>query len=142
MKRMLVLMLIMVMTASSVLAEEIDFANMDLADLLALHERLDEAIQDAFECELDENNLYQGVYVVGKDIKAGYYLLTSLNKTYFMCHLYENEAHKEKHEGGQHETLLNIGDTLSIHFEDGMVFVVDQGVVAVKESENPQWAPQ
>lgn len=141
MKRFIALVLTMLLLSVSAIAEEVDISGMDLAALLTLHERLDSSIQEQFDCLLDNNNIYQGVYVVGDDIKSGRYLLTSLDDTYFMCHLYADRAHKEDHDGGQHETLLSIGDTLSIKFEDGMVFVVDQGVASVKSIDDPVWAP-
>lgn len=141
MKKFIALLLAILCLSIPVMAEEIDFSSMDLAALLKLHEQLDAAIQEQIDCVLDGNNLYQGIYVVGQDIMPGRYLLTSLSKTYFMCHLYEDEAHKAAHNGGQHETLLAVGDTLSIKFEEGMVFVVDQGVASVKAVEDPDWAP-
>lgn len=141
MKKFIVVLAVMLMVSSIALAEEIDFSGMSLTELLALHEKLDSAIQEQFDCALDASSMYQGVYVVGEDIKAGDYLFTSTSKTYFMCHLYEDMAHKEAHDGGQHETLLQIGDTLSLKLEEGMVLVVDQGVVHVKLIEKPGWAP-
>jgi hypothetical protein len=141
MKKFIALLLAMLCLSIPVMAEEIDFSSMDLAALLKLHEQLDAAIREQIDCVLDGNNLYQGIYVVGQDITPGRYLLTSLSKTYFMCHLYEDEAHKAAHDGGQHETLLAVGDTLSIKFEEGMVFVVDQGAASVKAVEDPDWAP-
>ena len=114
---------------------------MDLAALLKLHERLDAAIQEQLDCTLDGNSIYQGIYIVGNDIQAGRYLLTSTSKTYFMCHLYENMEHKEAHSGGQHETLLSIGDTLQLVLEDGMVLVVDQGVSYLTIISEADWAP-
>lgn len=141
MKKFIALLLSILCLSAPVLAEEVNFDDMDLAALLALHEKLDAAIQEQMDCVLDGDNIYQGVYVVGQDIKPGRYLLTSLSKTYFMCHLYQDQEHKAAHDGGQHETLLSIGDTLSIKFEEGMVFVVDQGVVSVKMISDPEWAP-
>lgn len=81
------------------------------------------------------------LYVVGKDIKAGRYLLTMTTETYFMCHLYEDMIHKEAHDGGQHETLLAVGDTLQLTLEDDMVLVIDQGAVSVKMVPKTEWAP-
>ena len=81
------------------------------------------------------------LYVVGKGIKAGRYLLTMTTETYFMCHLYGDMIHKEAHDGGQHETLLAVGDTLQLTLEDDMVLVIDQGAVSVKMVPKAEWAP-
>lgn len=141
MRKLFILVITVIFISTCAMAEEIDLAGMDLASLLNLHSRLDAAIEEKMECEIDDTFMYQGVYVVGKDVKEGHYLLTSVDKTYFMCHLYEDIDHKDKHEGGQHETILSIGDTLSLTFKDGMVFVVDQGAVSLKTIEKPAWAP-
>ena len=141
MKKCIALVLTLLGFAIPAFAEEVDLSGMDLAALLKLHEQLDSAIQEKFDCELDANGLYQGIYVVGKDIKAGRYLLTMTTETYFMCHLYEDMTHKEAHDGGQHETLLAVGDTLQLTLEDDMVLVIDQGAVSVKMVPKAEWAP-
>ena len=138
MKKFIALVLTLLCFSIPAFAEEVDLSGMDLAALLKLHEQLDSAIQEKFDCELDANGLYQGIYVVGKDIKAGRYLLTMTTETYFMCHLYED---KEAHDGGQHETLLAVGDTLQLTLEDDMVLVIDQGAVSVKMVPKAEWAP-
>ena len=141
MKKFIALVLALLCLSVPALAEEVDLSSMDLATLLKLHAELDSAIQEKFDCELDANGLYQGIYVVGKDIKAGRYLLTMTTKTYFMCHLYEDMTHKEAHDGGQRETLLAVGETLQLTLEDGMVLVIDQGAVSVKMVSKADWAP-
>ena len=141
MKKFIALVLTLLCFSIPAFAEEVDLSGMDLAALLKLHEQLDSAIQEKFDCELDVNGLYQGIYVVGKDIKAGRYLLTMTTETYFMCHLYEDMIHKEAHDGGQHETLLAVGDTLQLTLEDDMVLVIDQGAVSVKMVPKAEWAP-
>lgn len=141
MKKFIALVLTLLCFSIPAFAEEVDLSGMDLAALLKLHEQLDSAIREKFDCELDANGLYQGIYVVGKDIKAGRYLLTMTTETYFMCHLYEDMTHKEAHDGGQHETLLAVGDTLQLMLEDDMVLVIDQGAVSVKMVPKAEWAP-
>ena len=141
MKKFIALVLTLLCFSIPAFAEEVDLSGMDLAALLKLHEQLDSTIQEKFDCELDANGLYQGIYVVGKDIKAGRYLLTMTTETYFMCHLYEDMIHKEAHDGGQHETLLAVGDTLQLTLEDDMVLVIDQGAVSVKMVPKAEWAP-
>ena len=141
MKKFIALVLTLLCFSIPAFAEEVDLSGMDLAALLKLHEQLDSAIQEKFDCELDANGFYQGIYVVGKDIKAGRYLLTMTTETYFMCHLYEDMTHKEAHDGGQHETLLAVGDTLQLTLEDDMVLVIDQGAVSVKMVPKAEWAP-
>lgn len=141
MKKFIAMALALLCLAVPAIAEEIDLSSMNLTELLKLHEQLDASIQEQFDCSLDSNGLYQGIYVVGKDIKAGRYLLTSVSKTYFMCHLYEDMSHKEAHDGGQHETIIGIGDTLQLKLEDGMVLVVDQGSASVKPVPEAEWAP-
>lgn len=141
MKKFIALALALLCLALPAMAEEIDLNSMTLAELLKLHEQLDAAIQEQYDCILDSNGIYQGVYVVGTDIKAGRYLLTSVSKTYFMCHLYEDMEHKTAHDGGQHETITGIGDTLQLKLEEGMILVVDQGAASVKPVSEAEWAP-
>lgn len=78
MKKFIALLLSILCLSAPVLAEEVNFDGMDLAALLALHEKLDAAIQEQMDCLLDENYIYQGIYAVGKDIVPGYYCSLAL----------------------------------------------------------------
>ena len=146
MKRFIVLILAMCCLLVPVSAEEIDLESMDLAALLALHERLDTAIQDQIQCRLDRNSIFQGVYVVGKDIVPGYYLFTCIEDRYdgnnfdFFYEIYENQ---EKYDSSNRSMFdrFNVGESVQLDLKDGMVLRIVHGTANVQPSNKPAWAP-
>lgn len=140
MKKIAMMLLFAFLFASPVMAEEIDFSSMDLETILSLHQKMDEAIRQLTDCCLDDEGMYVGTYLVGKDIQQGRYLLTVTSDGYFSCHLFADKEHWENYDGGRQESASR-GETISLSLEDGMVLSVDFGSASVKMASKPSWAP-
>lgn len=146
MKRFISLALVLLCLALPAMAEEIDLSGMDLAALLKLHEQLDAAIQEEIECLVDENVIFQGVYVVGKDIKAGYYLVTCIIDSEnegnfdFFYELYDSEETYSQHNRSMFDRF-NAGTSAQLNLQDGMVLRIVNGTANLKPVEKPVWAP-
>lgn len=146
MKKFVALVLIMLCLTAPVLAEAIDLSSMDLGALFALHEQLDAAIEDRMECLLDSNNIFQSVYVVGKDIAPGYYLFTCIVDRHdegnfdFFYELYESEETYKKYSRMMFDRF-DVGESAWLNLEDGMVLRIVNGVANVQPSSKPAWAP-
>ena len=146
MKKFIALVLVLLCLSVPALAEEIDLSGMDLSALLALHEQIDAAIEDQMECLLDPNKIFQGVYVVGKDIAPGYYLFTCVVDRHdegdfdFFYELYDSEETYKKHNRTMFDRL-NVGESVQLNLEDGMVLRIVNGTANVQPSSKPAWAP-
>ena len=146
MKKFIALVLAMLCLSAPVVAEEIDLSGMDLRSMLALHERLDSLIEEQLECRLDENSIYQGVYVVGKDILPGYYLFTCIEDRHdegnfdFFYELYESEETYAKHNRSMFDRF-NVGESVQLDLQDGMVLRIVNGTANVQQASKPAWAP-
>lgn len=146
MKKFLALVMAMLYLSAPVVAEEIDFSGMDLRSLLALHEQLDSLIEEQLECRLDENSIYQGVYVIGKDILPGYYLFTCIEDRHdegnfdFFYELYESEDAYTKHNRSMFDRF-NVGESVQLDLQDGMVLRIVNGTANVQQASKPAWAP-
>ena len=146
MKKFIALVLALLCLSVPALAEEIDLSGMDLSALLALHEQLDAAMEDQMECLLDPNSIFQGVYVVGKDIAPGYYLFTCVVDRHdegnfdFFYELYESEETYKKHNRTMFDRF-NVGESIQLNLEDGMVLRIVNGTANVQPSSKPAWAP-
>lgn len=146
MKKFITVVLVLLCTFPSVLAEEIDLNNLDLNDLLSLHERLDSLIEDKIQCRLESDSIFQGVYVVGKDIIPGYYLFTCVEDRHdegnfdFFYELYESEDAYDRHERSMFDRF-NAGESAQIDLVDGMVLRIVNGTANLQESPKPNWAP-
>lgn len=146
MKKFIALVLVLLCLSVPALAEEIDLSGMDLSALLALHEQIDAAIEDQMECLLDPNKIFQGVYVVGKDIAPGYYLFTCVVDRHdegdfdFFYELYDSEETYKKHNRTMFDRF-NVGESVQLNLEDGMVLRIVNGTANVQPSSKPAWAP-
>ena len=146
MKKFIALALAMLCLALPAMAEEVDLSGMDLAALLSLHEQLDAAIQDQVECLMDENNIFQGVYVVGKDIKSGYYLVTCIIDSEddgdfdFFYELYDSEETYSPHNRSMFDRF-NCGSSTQLRLQDGMVLRIVNGTALIQPTDEPAWAP-
>lgn len=146
MKKFISMVLALLCLALPAMAEEIDLSGMDLPTLLKLHEQLDAAIQEQVDCLLDSNNIFQGVYVVGKDIKPGYYLVTCIVDSEdegnfdFFYELYDSEETYTKHNRSMFDRF-NAGDSTQLNLQDGMVLRIVNGTALIQETDKPAWAP-
>ena len=146
MKKLIALLLVMLCIASSAMAAEMDISGMDLDALLSLHEQLDSLIGDQIRCRFDENSIFQGVYIVGKDILPGYYLFTCIEDQHdegnfdFFYEIYESEDAYDKHNRLMFDRF-NVGVSVRLNLEDGMVLRIVNGTANIQESSKPNWAP-
>ena len=146
MKKFIALVMALLCLSAPVVAEEIDLSGMDLRSLLALHEQLDSMIEEQLECRLDENSIYQGIYVVGKDILPGYYLFTCIEDRHdegnfdFFYELYESEDAYTKHNRSMFDRF-NVGESVQLDLQDGMVLRIVNGTANVQQVSKPAWAP-
>ena len=146
MKRFWILMAVLVLSCFPAFAEEIDISGMDLETKLALHARLDESIAEDLHCLLDADTIYQGVYVVGKDIAPGYYLFTCTVDTEddgnfdFWYDVYATEEDYQSHNRKYFERF-NVGESSSITLEEGMVIDIIRGIAQLQQATKPNWAP-
>ena len=146
MKKFLSLILVMVCFLLPASAAEINLEEMDMPSLLKLHEKLDAKIQDGIECLINKNYIYQGEYVVGKDIKAGHYLATCVvdcrndEDFDFFYELYESQE-THAHFKRMMFDRFNVGESGAINLSDGMVFTIVNGTASLKLMDTPAWAP-
>lgn len=146
MKKFISMVLALLCLALPAMAEEIDLSCMDLPTLLKLHEQLDAAIQEQVDCLLDGNNIFQGVYVIGKDIKPGYYLVTCIVDSEdegnfdFFYELYDSEEAYTKHNRSMFDRF-NVGASTQLNLQDGMVLRIVNGTALILETDKPAWAP-
>lgn len=146
MRKLIALILILSCFTLPAMAEGIDVSSISLSELLALHEQLDAAIDEEIECRLDENSIFQGVYVVGKDILPGYYLFTCIVDRHdegnfdFFYELYESEETYSKHNRSMFDRF-NIGESAQLNLVDGMVLRIVNGTANVQQATKPAWAP-
>lgn len=146
MRKLIALILILSCFTLPAMAEGIDVSSISLSELLALHEQLNAAIDEEIECRLDENSIFQGVYVVGKDILPGYYLFTCIVDRHdegnfdFFYELYESEETYSKHNRSMFDRF-NIGESAQLNLVDGMVLRIVNGTANVQQATKPAWAP-
>ena len=98
------------------------------------------------DCLLDSNNIFQGVYVVGKDIKPGYYLVTCIVDSEdegnfdFFYELYDSEETYTKHNRSMFDRF-NVGDSTQLDLQDGKVLRIVNGTALIQETDKSAWVP-
>lgn len=147
MKRLLVVLVLVTMMMSTALAEVIDLKAMSTDDLIQLRQKITAEIT---ERTIDPGNLiHAGVYIVGKDIKAGKYYLQMLPDTSGDVAILDGEKYKEAVEGKManvngdegifFRAYLSSGEQAYLSLEDGQVLLVrETGMLSIA---SPSWAP-
>ena len=136
-------------------ASELDLGTLSDAELLALHNRTKVEIGVR---GIDTSNLiYDGVYVVGKDIKAGQYtytvVLTSygvdvitfktedLYNSYFSAKRFTVGEENAAIEANAHSKVyLRAAENTTLNLHEGMVLLIKDGSGSL-ESVTSSWAP-
>lgn len=141
MKKILIAVLLLTMLTVTAISEEFDLESMTTEDLVLLHERIDEILEDRFECQLDV--IYPGIYVVGKDIKAGDYLFscTKVGIANFWIFEIFNSEEDYANRNVDHRQNLRLSGQMRLKLEDGMVLSVGEGLGTVQTISKPSWAP-
>ena len=149
MKKLCALFLAAVMSliiVGTAFAAEVDLSSMSMDGLVAL--RNDITLELESRLIFDDNRIGEGIYIVGKDIRSGYYEFTVTqmadNTSFVIIELYEDQNHydnKEKiNNDGNTGYLKSIGDMMSINLSDGMILTIRKGSGTIQEVK-PAWAP-
>ena len=91
-----------------------------------------------------QDEIYPGVYEVGKDIRAGDFLFTLKEgyRTWVELRIYASVEDIEEGEDAEREYVTSeLGEQFGLLLEDGKVLSVEDGVFLVAERENVGWRP-
>lgn len=130
MKRFLGVLLVIVMLTVPALAEELDLSAMSTDELIALSNRVASELKTRVASNGDE--IAEGTYVVGRDIKSGTYEFTCTSirdgaSDYYGASVFvfpdENSLNDMNNiiQAGEH---LKVDDVIAINLADGMVFCI------------------
>lgn len=144
MNRFFALFLLMVLSAFSFAPAALadgngpDLASMSLDDLLVLRQNIESEITERLAS--DNSLIYPGVYLVGKDIKEGTYLITGMfSDDYGMQVLvYPSESDYENRNYDGYD--LKLGEYQYVTLKTGMVLQIYLGNARVQAVEQ-SWKP-
>lgn len=143
MKKLVAVLMICLMMTAFGLAES-NYKNLNDEELLELRDSItDELFERGVEFETD---FYAGVYVVGKDIRAGTYDILFDEVDKWGCvfiNIYETEEAYESRDRKLHEIINELTKGYRVELNEGMVFVIDLNGSAVMRirNEKPAWMP-
>ena len=134
MKRVVAIIVCLLLTLCAAQAEDLDLNSMSFSELLALQEKVNQALLNCSEWKQVE--IPMGVWDVGKDIPAGRYeLVAGPNESTF------NYPHVvyylERHESGEPDKIrgqyfLKNGESLVIELFDGNVLGINDCSVIMR----------
>lgn len=137
MRKFLAILIVGLMCAIPAMAENVDISSMSLEELF----QLKTSIQEEITARIGKNpmNIASGKYIVGTDIKAGYYILVvdSVAVKYVdLSLIWLDESRDDVWE------QLREGESYYLHLEDGMKMVLENVSSAHLEAISaPEWAP-
>lgn len=148
MKRLLVALLLVAMMMSTGLAEVVDLASMTTDELIELRQQIASEIKKRITDSFDGNEIPTGVFVAGKDIKAGNYTLQMSSESsgnVIILDSYETylAIMKSKNTDDRTGILLE----RYVRREDKLYFTIEEGQVLLFEGkgrfvdEQPSWKP-
>ena len=147
MKRFLcVLLVLATIGIPGAIAESIDIDSMALMDLLELRSKVDAKIDELLKTSVSVSEIYQGEYLVGKDIAPGRYLFTcnkDIDAQYeedFAYWLYADKAAYENSNRMASDAVC-FGRSLSVLLEEGMFLKIVQGQAQVELLPTAEYAP-
>ena len=134
MKKIVALLVSLCMLVSPVFAE-VDLSSITDSELLELKEQVNEEIATRKCGDL----IPVGVYVTGKDIKEGHFVITSTNDSCYYA-LFNTE---EDYEEGNIERngILKTGSDVYIDLSDNVVLEIRIDSFVIEES-NSIWSPE
>lgn len=144
MKKLLAVLVALFMLVPVALAEEIDLTKMTTEELEKLQQNI--VLELISRGVSTDNVILKGLYVVGKDIKAGKYQITALDENpgqrVFLFPSEESlKAAMETKVLPKEAVEYNpYNSAVYITFEDGAAFVVEGSSMMIKEAK-PSWAP-
>lgn len=149
MKRFILLLLTVSFLLSSVsLAETIDFSAMSLEELLSMYQQIGTEISEKVGIA-QTNRIGRGSYVVGKDIKPGYYDFVCFDTDYFDFGAPNNDIYiytligdtaADTGERIYWEQRFAIGSHVTFNLEEGTLLRI-HGCSGVITQINPDWLP-
>ena len=149
------LLLVLMSFVSTAFASEISLTTLSDDELILLHNKIEAEISAR---EIDTTSqIFEGVYVVGKDIKAGRYLLTVVETSYSLNAVtFETEEtysayfKTKRFTSGEENAALEANafsnsyakkyDTINLNLHDGMVLLLRSGTAKLTISDT-SWAP-
>lgn len=137
MKKILAALMMCILLAVPAFAETVDLSSMSLDELIQLRD----AVQNEISARIgsDSMAIASGKYIVGTDIKAGYYLLvvdSVVVKYVDLSLVWLDESRDDVWE------QLREGETYYLKLEDGMKLVLENVASAHLEAiAAPEWAP-
>lgn len=108
MKKILSILLVMMLCMSIALAEAIDFKGMSTEELISLYQEIQAELSERIDLGTT-NRIGRGSYVVGKDIKAGYYDFVCLDTDYFESGKPDNDIYIYLLDG---DTAADLGERI------------------------------
>ena len=148
MKRIPALMIAMLLLCACgliALAEgETDLSAMTNEELLELRQAIGAELTARGVFAEGQDEIYPGVYEVGRDIRAGDFLFTLKEgyRTWVELRIYASIEDIEEGEEAEREYVTSeLGEQFNLLLEDGKVLSVEDGVFLVAERENVGWRP-
>lgn len=151
MKRLVSVTVILLMLCGVAFASVVEFASMSTDDLILLRQQISDEIKK--RTNDDDSILPKGVYVVGKDIKAGGYVFTMLPNEYgtiliieteeryleVMATMNRNDNSDVSNEGRAFEIYVSRGEQAYFSLKEGQVLITT-GTGTLSDNK-PSWAP-
>lgn len=142
MKRILALVLSVFLLTGSAFAAEIDFASMSLDELITMRNNAEDEICNRVMGDL--SLLYPGVYVVGKDVKEGKYLIAcadlEVDENDINILWYDEEEDYEKSRA-EDVDYLEPEEPIFRKLVSGMVFATYDGTISLLPAEGMSYMP-
>lgn len=147
MKKFIVCLLLVVLSVTPALAEEYDVSSLSTEELLTLLENVRLELSERISL-VEDNRIGRGVYIVGKDIKAGTYDFLCLDTELYDSGKAMNSIrlYTVAEDGiSQGECLWRVDDTpIDGHFvmslSEGTILDIGQCSGVLTETQ-PSWAP-
>ena len=151
MKRLVAVTVVLLMLCGVAFASVVDFASMSTDDLILLRQQISDEIKK--RANDDNDVLPRGIYVVGKDIRAGGYILHMLPEEHgniliidseeryqtILEKQYKNETSDLTMEGLVFKTYLSFDEQTYLSLKDGQVLITNGS--GILSSNKPSWAP-
>ena len=125
---------------SIALGASVDVTSMSLDELVEMRAVISEEINERIGSDSEVIN--QGNYLVGKDIMAGAYVLTAMDKSVSIGILRDQKALEEKDESALISDLyLTSGESGNIFLESGNVLMIKDSSAQIRENM-ASWIPE
>ena len=125
--------------AGTCFAADVDLKSMSVEELIALKEAVVNELKE--RGELVDDAIGSGIFVVGRDIKEGVFLITNTAEQFFTYLLYDSEEDKEANKALDRGNVYS-GGTVTVNLHEGQVLNLQAVTSAtIVEQAAPSWAP-